>query len=444
MHALVSVAAETAARADVPAFVREVGGIAEYRFANGLRLLHLPMPSMPVALAMITCEVGSRHEPAGLKGASHMIEHMMFKGSARFHRGIGTSIHDLLHPLGAETNATTWLDRTHYFDLVPSEHLDLALEIEADRLQALRMDADDLEAERGVVLNEHDLYAGDPMERLHQAVWKTAYGDHPYGHPVLGTRDDILGLERDALFAYWRRHYRPGNATLTLIGDIARDRALALAGRHFGTLRDDPAPAADDTPLPSPQAGERRVVVRQPAPPEAVMLAWRGPDGRSADADALDLLGLILLGGKGARLYRPLIASGLAVAGWHHAWRLRQPGLFQLQAQPAAPGDHARVERLLREAVAAVVRDGLGADELTRAKGFLRGQLAIQRDGPVAIALQLNEAIAAGDWTRYPTQAERIAALTADDLQRAAARHLVDARLTVGHLVQDACATEDR
>lgn len=435
-------AAATAARTDAPAFVREVGGIAEYRCANGLRLLHLSMPSMPVALAMITCEVGSRHEPAGLKGASHMIEHMMFRGSARFHRGIGTSIHALLQPLGVEVNATTWLDHTHYFDLAPSEHLDLVLEIEADRLQALRLDAEDLEAERGVVLNEHDLYAGDPMEKLHAAVWRAAYGDHPYGHPVLGTRDDILGLGREALVGYWRRHYRPGNATLALIGDVARERALALAQRPFGAWRDDGAPDQDDVPPPSPHDGERRVVVRQAAPPEAVMLAWRGPDGRSRDADALALLGPILIGGKGARLYRPLIASGLAVAGWHHAWRLRQPGLFQLQAEPATPGDHARVERLLRDAVAAIVRDGVGADELDRAKGFLRGQLAIQRDGPMAIALQLNEAIAAGDWTLYPTLPGRIASLTAGDLQRAAARHLVDARLTVGHLVRDASAAE--
>ena len=423
---------------DDVAFVREVGGIGEYRLAgNGLRVLHMPVAATPVALAMLTYAVGSRHEPPGLKGASHMIEHMMFKGTERFRHALGTSIHDLLHPFGAQVNATTWMDRTHYFNLVPPGQLDLSLEIEADRMRGLRMDADDLEAERAVVLNEHDLYAGDPLERLHQAVWGAAFPTHPYGHPVLGTRDDILGLRRDALLDFHRRHYRPDNATLTVIGDVARDRVLELALRHFGEIA-APGARGDAEPAPEPQQdGERRVTIAQATPPDWVMLGYRTPEGRSADVDALELLGLILVGGKLSRLYRPLLAGGLATHAWHSVSRLHGPGLLQLQAQPARPQDHARVEAMLRDAIEAIRRDGVTDAELARARGFLRGQLATGRDGPMAMAMQLNDAIAAGDWTLYATALDRIAAVTPDDVQRVARTHLVDAQLTVGRLAHD-------
>jgi zinc protease len=424
-------------RDDVP-FVREVGGIEEYRLAaNGLRVLYMPIAAMPVALTMLTYAVGSRHEPPGLKGASHMIEHMMFKGTDRYRRALGTSIHDLLHPFGAQVNATTWMDRTHYFNLVPVEQLDLSLEIEADRMRGLRMEADDLEAERAVVLNEHDLYAGDPLERLHQALWSAAFPAHPYGHPVLGTREDILGLQRDALFDFYHRHYRPDNATLTVIGDVARERVLDLARRHFGDIAVSDAHVDADTAPEPAQRGERRITLAQATPPDWVMLGYRTPDGRSADLDALELLGLILVGGKLSRLYRPLLASGLATHAWSSVARLHDPGLFQVQAQPALAQDHARVERMIRDAIDAIRRDGVTDAEVARAQGFLRGQLATGRDGPMAMAMQLNEAIAAGDWTRYATVLDRIAAVTPADVQRVANAHLVDTQLTVGHLAHD-------
>lgn len=423
---------------DAATFVRDVGGIGEYRLAgNGLRVLHMPTPALPVALTMLTYAVGSRHEPPGLKGASHMIEHMMFKGTARFRHALGTSIHDLLHPFGAQVNATTWMDRTHYFNLVPLDQLDLSLEIEADRMRGLRMEADDLEAERAVVLNEHDLYAGDPLERLHQALWSAAFPAHPYGHPVLGTREDILGLQRDALCDHYRRHYRPDNATLTVIGDVARERVLDLALRHFGDIVVPDAPAGIEPAAEPEQDGERRVILAQATPPDWVMLGYRGPHGRSADADALELLGHLLIGSKLSRLYRPLIASGLATHAWYTVARLHQPGLFQLQAQPTQPRDHARVERLMREAVDAIRRDGVTDAELARAQGFLRGQLTTGRDGPMAMAMQLNEAIAAGDWTLYATALDRFAAVTPADVQRVARTYLTDTRLTVGHLAHD-------
>lgn len=428
----------SAAASAPPRPLRSVGGIEEYRFErNGLRLLYVPIAGMPVALAMLTYAVGSRHEPAGLKGASHMLEHMMFKGSARFCRERGSSVHESLLPLGAQTNATTWLDRTQYFTLVPEPHLELVAEIEADRMRHLRLAPADLEAERGVVLNEYDRCNADPLERVHLALWNTAYPHHPYGHPVLGTREDIRVLERDALFAYYRRHYRPDRATLSIIGGVDRARALEIAQRHFGGLDAGTAEIPCE-PGPEPaQTAERRHTLRAADAPDWVMLGYRSPPATSADVDALEVLGDALLGGKLSRLYRPLLGSGLATAAWCSVSRLRDDGLFQAMAQPAQPGDHARIERLLRGAIDAIRRDGISEQELARARSRLLGRLATSRDGPAAIAMQLNEAIAAGDWTAYATAAQRIEAVTAADVQRVAARHLRDAGLSVVHLLQD-------
>lgn len=429
-----------AAAASVDAHhVRSVGGIEEYRMlANDLRVLFMPWRAAPVALTMLTYRVGSRHETPGVKGGSHMIEHLMFKGTQRFNKRDGTSIHDLLHPVGGIANATTWLDRTNYFDLVPNDHAAIAADIEADRMRHLRIDPDELEAERSVVLNEHDLYASDPLERLNQAVWAAAFPRHPYGEPVIGTRDDIAGLTRERLLQYYDAHYWPDNATLTVIGDLRRAQALELAQKYFA-----PIPAGhrafesrcDEEPE---QREERRVTVAQSGQPSWLMLAYKSPEGTHPDADALDVLGRILAGGACTRADASLIATGLASSVWCSISRLARPGLFQVQAFLGDRGAHDAAERALRDAIDDIRRHGVSQDELDLAKGRIRGQCLTSRDGPVAIALQLNEAIAAGDWTAYPAGAERIAAVTADDVRRVARRYLRDERLTVGHLVDGA------
>jgi zinc protease len=413
------------------------GGIDEYQLAaNGLRLLIMQAPAFPVALLMVTYAVGSGHETLGYHGASHMLEHMMFKGSARFNKQLQTSIYDLLHPVGTLTNATTWLDRTNFFSLAPTSHLELVAEIEADRMCNLRIDAADLETERTVVLNEHDQYAGDPLEKLHQEVWSTAFVRHPYGKPVLGSRADIRGFTRDSLLQHYDRHYRPENAIVTVIGDVGRERVLQLVGRHFARV---PRVNSPPRPMPAPepeQCGERRVVLEQADRAGWVMLAYKSCTGLDEDADALELLGGILAGSKLSRLYRRLISTQLAAGAWSSFPRLKQPGLFQVQALLGASQDHQGVEKIIRDAIADLCQHGVTEQELSRAKGRARGNRLTSREGPLAIAMQLNEAIAAGDWRSYVRSLDRLDAVSTADVQRVARRYLTDECLTVGHLRQ--------
>ncbi|RDZ27369.1 M16 family metallopeptidase [Lysobacter silvisoli] len=415
------------------AAVREQGYTAQRLAGNGLNVLHLPLRTAPVALLMLTYDVGSRHESMGTRGVSHMLEHMMFKGSARYHKGEGRSIHQLLLPLGAQVNATTWYDRTNYFSLVPRDSLDLAADIEADRMGELRLDADELDTEIQVVLNEYDRCLSDPLEQLHQAVWQAAFPQHPYGRPVLGVREDIAGFRREQLYAHYRRHYRPDNATLTVIGDVDVDEAMAIAQRRFGDIEPGGAIAAVEAAAP-PQDGERRASVSGLGAPGIVMLAYRAPPGLHADADALELLGAILAGGRYSRLHRRLVPAGLALEVWPSLSRLRQAGLWQLGAVLHPEAEHGRLEQAMREALAEVVRDGVSEEELTRARARIRGQLLTSRDGPLAIAMQLNEAIAAGDWRSYALAPERMAAVTATEVARVARAYLREDALTVGWL----------
>lgn len=415
-----------------PSSARDVG-FEEHRLANGLKILYLPMRTAPVALLMVTYDVGSRHESAGVRGVSHMLEHMMFKGSARFHQRQGNSIHQLLLPLGAQVNATTWYDRTQYFTLAPRDSLDLIAQIEADRMNHLDLDAAELATEKAVVLNEFDRHIGDPLERLLQAIWGVAFARHPYGIPVIGRREDIEGFEREHLLTHYRAHYRPDNATITIIGDVERDEAMEIVRHRFEGIAARPAPETAQPPEPE-QDGERRTAVESPGAPGIVMFAYKSPCGIDPDVDALELLGQVLAGGRSSRLHRHLIATGLATQTWSDVSRLRHPGLVQLGTVVHPECDHRRVEQAMRTAIEDVRRAGVADEELARAKARIRGSLLTSRDGPLAIAMQVNEAIAAGDWRSYATAAARIGAVTMDDVARVAGRYLSEQRLTVGHL----------
>jgi zinc protease len=433
---------------DAFAFVRAVGGLEEYRHrGNGLTVLLMPAAAAPVATFMVTYRVGSRNEGAGLTGATHLLEHLMFKGSERFNRDLGTSVFQVLQRVGGQINATTWYDRTNYYALLPSEHLGLAVEIEADRMRGARVRDEDLASERTVVLNELDRGENEPIRKLLHAVFATAYFAHPYGHPVIGWRSDVETVTADGLRHFYDTYYWPSNATASVIGHFERAEILDLLNTRFGALPAGPdagdGAAADAEPLwirevvtaEPPQQGERRVVVRQAGELGTVLCAWKAPAGLDPDADALDVLVQVLAGGKSTRLFRRLTDRGLATHASAFFPRLRDPGLFALYAALAPGVEHAPVEEGLREALAEVAREGVTEDELARARRQVVAEEAFARDGPYAAAARLNEAIAVGDWTLFPAYRSRIEAVTTDAVQAAAARLADDDRLTVGWYV---------
>ena len=418
------------------AFVEASGGIEAYRLkANGLQVLLLPEAAAPVVTFMVTYRVGSRNERVGLTGATHFLEHLMFKGTERFNKARGTSIFNTLQRVGAQINATTWLDRTNYYELLPKEHLPLAIEIEADRMRGALIDPGEMESERTVILNELDRGQNEPMRNLYHAVWSAAFTAHPYGHPTIGWRSDVEEVTPEGLRHFYDTFYWPNNATLSIIGDIDKAEALQLVEERFAEIPASPEPIPDVTTREPQQRGERRVVVRQAGQLGAVLVAYKAPPALDADADALDVLAMALASGKSSRLYRRLTDTGMTVSVHAAGAHLRNPGLFYVYAMLAPEQTHADVEAAVYEEVQRVQDEGVGEDELSRAKNQLRALEAFSRDGSFAIAAQLNEAIAAGDWKLYTTFRERLDRVTATDVQRVAQTYLVEDARTVGRYV---------
>ena len=424
--------------------VRTVGGIEELRHRNGLTVLLVPDSAAPVVAFQVTYRVGSRNEGAGLTGATHLLEHLMFKGSARFNRDLGTSVFQTLQSVGGQINATTWYDRTNYYALLPAEHLALAVEIEADRMRGARVRDEDLASERTVVLNELDRGENDPLRTLLHAVYAAAFTAHPYRHPVIGWRSDVETVTADGLRGFYDAAYWPRNATATVAGAFDRAEALATIDAHFGGIAAGPSSgdgaasaSLDSVPVTREpeQRGERRVTLRQAGELGAVIVSYKAPPGLDADADALDVLTQALAAGKSGRLWRRLTDAGLTTSAFAFYPRLRDPGLFTLYAALAPGVAHETVEAELVAVLGEVATDGLTETELARARQQTVADEAFGRDGPYAVVAQLNEAIALGDWTLFAEYRARIEAVTLADVQAAAARLVNPDRLTVGFYI---------
>ena len=417
-------------------FEEESAGIRSYRHrANGLHVLLLNESAAPVVTFMVTYHVGSRNETAGLTGATHFLEHLMFKGTKRFNKKTGTSVFNLLQRVGAEVNATTWFDRTNYYELLPKEHLSLAIDVEADRMRGALVEPEALESERTVILNELDRGENEPTRKLYHAVWSAAFVAHPYHHPTIGWRSDVEHVTTEGLRHFYDTYYWPSNATVSVIGDFDPAEALQLIDDHFGGIAGAPDSVPRALTSEPRQQGERRVIIRQAGQLGAVMIAYKSPTGLDTDTDALDVLSVVLTSGKSSRLFRRLTDQGLTTHLYGGPSRLRDPGMMYLFAMLAPGSTHEDVERAVYEEIESVKQDGITEAELQRAKNQRKAQEAFGRDGSFAIAAQLNEAIAAGDWKLYTTLRERIERVSRDDVQRVAREYLVEDRRTVGHYV---------
>ncbi len=415
-------------------FESESGGIQAYRHrANGLQVLFMREASAPVATFMITYRVGSRNERPGLTGATHFLEHLMFKGSRNFNRQNGRTVFSTLQNLGARVNATTWLDRTNYYELLPREHLSLAAEIEADRMRGALLLEEDVESERTVILNELDRGENEPIRKLYHSVWSTAFVEHPYHHPTIGWREDVEGTSPDGLRGFYDTFYWPNNATVSVIGDVEAREALNTVSRHFGEIPASPSPIPDIDIVEPPQAEERRVVVERAGQLGAVMVAYKQPPAHHADADRLAILAVVLANGKASRLHRRLTDRGLTSGVYSSPSGLRDPGLFHVLAPLAPDVEHGQVEQEILEEIQSIQTDGIADAELERAKNQVRSAEAYSRDGSYAIASELNEAIAAGDWQLYTKAVERAEQVTVEDVQRVAREYCVASGRTIGY-----------
>ncbi len=419
-------------------FVKTEADISEYRLdSNGLTVLLLPDHSAPAVSVMVTYRVGSRNESYGTTGATHLLEHLMFKGTQEHNKEAGTGFDQLLERTGAITNATTDLDRTNYFETVGSQDLELAIELEADRLRHLRLREDDRRPEMTVVRNEYERGENNPSEALEKEVWATAFLAHPYHHSTIGWRSDFEKVPIEKLRAFYDTFYWPNNATVSVIGDFEPAEVLALIKKKYGDFPKSPNPIPEVYTEEPPQTGPRRVVVKRPGELGVVMIAQKIPPGTNADYPALKVLGTILSDGRNSRLYQALTDKSLTTDVDAEPAFHRDPSLFIITAQLTPGTAHADVEQRLLAEIGKVKHDGVKPAEVAAAIAKLAAKTAYQRDGSLNMAFALNECIAVGDWPLYYRLDDAIRKVTAADVQRVAKKYFVENQRVTGWYIPE-------
>jgi zinc protease len=413
--------------------IKSVGGIDEYRLdANGLTVLLKPDHSAPVVTFQVTYRVGSRNEVTGTTGATHILEHLMFKGSEHYSQAAGNGVDQYLGKMGAHFNATTWLDRTNYYATLGRDGLEGYIAIEADRMRNLWLHEADRQAEMTVVRNEYERFENDPGAALQAEVWATAFQAQPYHHNTLGWKSDIERVPIEKLRQFYDTFYWPDNAIVSLIGDVDPAKGLALVKHYYGAIPHSPRPIPEIYTEEPPQSGARRLTLKRAGELGAIEIAWKGPSGRDADLPALTVLGSILSVGDNSRLYRALVDKSLATSANANIEPDHDPGLFEATAGLAPGATHEQVEKAILAEIEKVQRDGVTGEEVKRAISQYRAQRAYGRDGTAGIAGELNEWIATGDWTLFVTQIDKIAHVTPADVQRVAQKYLNEDQSTTG------------
>ena len=417
-------------------FIKASGGIEEYRLtSNKLRVLTLEEHSAPVTTFMVTYHVGSRNEAIGHTGATHLLEHLMFKGSKKYNKENNTAIWTELQNIGAQINATTWNDRTNYFEVVPSEHLERAIAIEADRMRNAFLKDEDRQPEMTVVRNEFERGENSPFDVLDKNIWATAYQAHPYHHSTIGWRSDIENVSTKRLQEFYNMYYWPNNATVTVIGDFEKKRTLALIKKYFGAHgRSQHAIPEMYTEEPA-QEGPRRIMVKRAGQTGIVGVGHKTPEGLNQDTYALQVLGKILTEGKISRLYKRIVDPGLATSLFMYDFPFKDCGMFISYVFLTPETDHNSVEEIILGEYRQIIKEGIKQKELDRAKAQIKANIAFSRDGSYAVASALNEAIAIGDWTFYSTFMDHIIKVSRKDIQRVAEKYLIEDQSTTGWFI---------
>jgi zinc protease len=436
-------------------FVTEADGIREYKLTNGMKVLLVENRVAPVATVMVLYKVGSRNEAVGYTGSTHLLEHMMFKGTPTFNKERNTQIAATLQKIGAAFNATTWYDRTNYFETVPSDQLELTIKLEADRMRNSLIADADRQSEMTVVRNELERGQNEPSEVLDEAVYAAAFREHPYHHPTIGWRADVEGVPTSRLKEFYDTFYHPNNATVILVGDFERPSALKLIDEHFGAYDVPEHPIPEVYTEEPPQQGERRLVIRRAGELALVQMAFHTPGvlgqsnvlsneelaRRAANPPAendiypLVVLSVALSHGITSRLYQALVETELAVDAHSNADQHRDPGLFNLYATVSPGVEPQKVEETFLEELRKVSEEGLTEAEVEKAKQQIIAQVAYSRDGTFNIAMQMSEAEAVADWRFYKDYEANIRKVTPADTRRVAQTYFTEDNRTVGHFI---------
>jgi zinc protease len=408
--------------------VASIEGVTEYRLANGARVLLFPEASRPTVTVNMTVLVGSRHEGYGESGMAHLLEHMVFKGTP-YHPQVPKALRD--H--GASFNGTTNSDRTNYFETMPAtdENLEFGIALESDRLVNSFVKGADLLSEMTVVRNEFERGENNPGSVLNERIYAAAYEWHNYGKSTIGSRSDIERVPIENLQAFYKKYYQPDNVVLIVAGKFEEAKALALVEKHLGSIP-KPTRKLDATYTEEPaQDGERTVTLRRVGAVGSAGVAYHVPASSHADWAPLSLLGGIISQPPNGRLYKALVESKLATNAFSGSDNSHDPGLFTASASCPPEKLEAARDALVK------TLESLGDvpftdDEVNKAKVRSKRNAEMLQSNSQAMSQALSSASSRGDWRLLFIQRDRVAGVTAADVNRVAKAYFQKPNRTVG------------
>ncbi|MFM2415175.1 MAG: hypothetical protein RI911_868 [Candidatus Parcubacteria bacterium] len=415
--------------------IRTFNGVHEYKLSNGLTVLLYPDDSSSKVTVNMTYLVGSRHEGYGETGMAHLLEHMLFKGSPKHeHLDVEISAH------AADANATTWLDRTNYFETMQAteENIAWALSLESDRMVNAYIRQSDLDKEMTVVRNEMEGGENSPDMKLMEEVMNTAYLWHNYGNSTIGARSDVESVPAENLRAFYKKYYQPDNAVLVVAGGFKLEKTLAQVISQFGSIPKPSRILPSEYTVEPPQAGEKEVTIRGAKGTPQVLLGYHVPPAAHPDAPVIDAYLAILSDIPHGVLAHALVDSGLATSAGGSQLLLKDPGYALVGAAP-------RSVETLQKTEAELIRLLEGGAEAMLTESALKRIQAISKKGTSDVytnlenfALYLSEWVALGDWRLFFSHNDAIQQVTLGDVRRVARTYFIASNRVTGRYIPGA------
>ena len=431
-----SIAAAAAAfqahAAGLPAQVREVEGVHEYRLANGLQVLLIPDASKPTVTVNVTYRVGSRMEGYGETGMAHLLEHLMFK-STKTTANVSTE----LSKRGMQFNGSTTADRTNYFETFPSDPAQLAwaLKTEAERMTHANVIKKDLDSEMTVVRNEMESGENNPVRILMEKTNSAAFEWHSYGKDTIGARSDVENVNIPHLQAFYRKYYQPDNATLIVAGSFDPAKVLAEIVQDFASTP-KPTRVIEPTYTVEPvQDGEREVTLRRVGGEQDLFATYHTPSIASPDMPAFSVVANALGDTPNGRLHKRLVETGKATQAGAWAARHTDPGQFNAIVILKKDDDLAAAQKIFLDTVEGIAKEPITAEELKRAQLQIGKSFDQLLANPQNLCVTLSEYIAGGDWRLLFLQRDRVDALTVDQVNAVANRWIKSSNRTLGRFI---------
>ncbi len=415
-----------------PAFSSE---IKEHLLPNGLKIVTIENHKSPVVTFQVWYKVGSLNEITGKTGISHMLEHMMFKGTTKYGKGEFSRI---VARNGGNENAFTSQDYTAYFQNFSSDRLDISLDLESDRMVNLLLDPQEFMLERDVVKEERRLRTeDDPVSSITEDLYAAAFKIHPYHSPVIGWMTDLDNLTREDIYKHYSEYYRPDNATIVVAGDFITDDVVKKIEQYFGGIPKGNTPREVKI-TETEQKGERRFLYKREAQLPYVIYGYHAPNFKDKDHYALDVLSNILSGGKSSRLYQNIVYSkqiALAAGGGYTSIQT-DPELFYFYAQLKPDRTTEEAEAALTEEIGRIKKEPVSERELQKAINQIEAAFIMGQDSVFYQAMLIGRLETTGAGTAYlESYISEIRKVTAADIMRVAQKYFGEDNRTVGILV---------